>query len=183
MSLTNKEKIVVERLAARGYKINDSQSEAPFTFAISPVISAGVDVSIFMPLSRAIISAIKDKEYKCELNGVVVFPRIVDPAVKKPEKLCSYKRRDNAYYVGIEIDFHQWAVASQSEKLNIALSNMRESIFLIPERHMSSLARDRLIQMILAASATLLSKEIEIQSAPPNDGVQEGCECPGRRLG
>ncbi len=127
MALAKYEKTLLDRLIARGYPIDRSQEGAPFTFTISPVTTVGVDVSVLINLGRAIIAEIKDQGFRCELSGLVVFPRICDPNITKAEPLLSFKRKDNAYYVGLGIDFEAWSQGSSSDRLSLALSNLRQS--------------------------------------------------------
>lgn len=158
MNLTKQEKILFARLEARGYRLDKSQEGIPFTFSISPVISAGVDVSIFAVLSCEVISELKHRNYECALSGVVIFPRILDPKIKKSEKLCLFKRKDNAFYVGLEIDFGEWTQGTQQERVNLALVNLQDSISQIPDRHISAIHREQLIEVICVAATRSLDK-------------------------
>lgn len=148
MNLTKREQALLERLEARGYQLDKSQEGMPFTFSISPVISVGVDASIFANLSRGLIFELKQRGYKCALGGIVVFPRILDPKVKKAKTLSIHKRKDNVYFVGFEIEFDTWMKSTRLAQINLALLNLQESIAEIPERHISSEHRKQLIEII-----------------------------------
>lgn len=151
MSLTKKERIMAERAKSRGYEFSESQNGMPFVFRVSPVITSGVDVSVFFMLAQRIIAKIMEKEFRCDLNGVVVFPRILDPKVKKADELSSFRRRDKAFYVGLGIDFGQWVNGSTTEKMGLALHNIVDSVRLIPICNLPQSSRDTLIDIIFEA--------------------------------
>jgi hypothetical protein len=158
--LSKKDQEIMNRLVASGYAINDVQLHAPFRFLVRPFKTTGVEVGRLAAwFEEEVFSDIKNIDFQSPIAGIAIFPTIFDNAIAPtPKDYVKYKRSEKSVFVAVNINFSLWAAASQNERLNLLADNIRQSIERIPEKYLSSLDRDRLLNLVGQTHQRLLSR-------------------------
>jgi hypothetical protein len=123
-----------------------------FKFIVSPVTTFGVDVDILYRLADGVASLSRGEGFEKELSAVVVFPIVTDTTMYRQRDFVTNKRKDRAFYVGKNIEHELWMRARKVGRLKLAVDNFQESILSIPDQHLSSGAKARLMQLVRVAS-------------------------------
>jgi len=108
----------------------------------------GVDTSVFNDLTKGVRGGIERADFRSNLNGIIIFPRILNPEIKEAKSLSVFKRSDAAYYVGRPIRYEQWQSANARERLALANENVLDSVSAIPVRHLPESDRKLLLSIV-----------------------------------
>lgn len=156
MSLTAREKKLLELAESRGARIDWKAANRKFKLTSSPIITVGIDVNPLIKLCNKADNELESKDAEFELSGIVLFPIITDPAIFKRVDFITHKRASRGFFVGQNIDFEKWRNASSQEQYALALSNYRNSILAIPERHFHEKSKAALITVLESAHEQML---------------------------
>lgn len=155
----SRSEILLERYKAAGYEPNHDQENARFKFVVSPTttIDVGSDVSkLTVDFQRGVFGRIKDKAFASALAGVVLFPKIMNPAIVPPwPDSITHKRKDKFFFVSTTILFHRWASTSYNERIDVLADNLIESLAKIPTKHLAIEDRLMLYEAIQETQAAM----------------------------
>lgn len=160
---------LIERLRARGFKLYTEQVGARFGFIVSPTTTVGVDLGK-LPLGfrDEVFRIIKNAPFDSPLAGVVLFPKILDPSIASQPDFITHKRRDNAYFVSVNIPVTVWSEAPRTERVDLLADNLIESIGRIPPRHLTANDRQTLDNAINEARNILKVRSLnELKPSSP----------------
>jgi hypothetical protein len=107
------------------------------SFTVSETTTPDVDVSAIALLAKAVRKSISQKRLEVELSGVVIFPTICDPGVFARPNFKTHKRKENAFFVGVNIGYAEWISSSNKRRLLLARKNFEQAIGDIPTKHLS----------------------------------------------
>jgi hypothetical protein len=123
--------------------------------AMCPVVTLGVDTTDVRRIFQIFQAKFKDFDSQSSLSAIIFFPRILNPAIKKATKLQSFRRKDRAYYIGIEIDYRNWMMASPNGQRDMVIDNIIHSIASIPAKHLEESTRKTLEDAIQATAVAI----------------------------
>lgn len=104
-----------------------------FKFLVSQFVTAGVECSAFSdlaPLVRESLEIYGGGDFP--LSAVVIFPTILNPEIMVRGDYLSYRKNDNACYIGVNVNYFDWISASKVKKIQIASEVLRSAIKKIP---------------------------------------------------
>lgn len=147
MKISVKERLELLEIERRGGSVNWENLEKNFNFTVSPIITAGVDVSDIVVMSAKLAAACSDMTFP--LSGIVFFPIILVEGEFRRDDFRSYKRASNGYYVGKNISARDWVGASSRVRRALFGKNLDESIAWIPDSRLPAHEKARLRAIVL----------------------------------
>jgi hypothetical protein len=160
MSLTARERQMLERAESRGVTINWAALDRRFNLTCSPIVTHGVSIDVLVELAELTTKLIEKSGKPLTLSGVVLFPTICDPAIFARADRITHKRQDNAYFVVRGIDFEVWKRARHLKRLALAVESYESSLAWIPERHLPAGDRLVLVGTLRKAAAQIKSRYV-----------------------
>jgi hypothetical protein len=150
MAFTKREQILIERFKRSGRKIDQEKLDAPFGVLVRPLATVGVDAGKFALLFENEISvAIKRIGLTLPVRRVMISPHIIDETTaRRPSGGVSFKSKENAIFVAIDIDHSKWVHSSDNSKLTSMYENIRHSLLLIPQTYVGDSGRDILLNVM-----------------------------------
>ena len=153
MPLSSREQRMLDLLESRGVPIDRAALTRKFNFVVSPITTNLAEVKVPAEIARSITASAESRHWSCELSAIVVFPIIAGSTIYARPNFVTHKRSSKAYYVGKNIDFHQWQRARRPGRIKLTLENFNSSILTIPDRHLSSSSKGELLEFVAAAGA------------------------------
>ncbi len=161
MSLSPREKQLLERAKRAGAPVNTAVPAHEFALTVSPVTTDGVDVGILVRLGEEVTALARAQGFACEISGIVLFPIVARADVYSKEDFVTYKRASNGYFVGRNIPFEKWKRARVVGQAALAVKNFEASLLVIPDKHLSVNSKTRLLDLIRAAAARVFGAEVK----------------------
>ena len=137
-------------LAAKGVPIDFAALDATFNFTVSPLVTFGVDVSLFLAVAERLKMLIRGSSFACELADIVAIPVIRAGDVPSMDKV-SFRRSENACFVKKSIDYGAWAAAKPKARKSIVEKFLLDAIRVVPAKHLSGVAREQLAKLVDSA--------------------------------
>jgi hypothetical protein len=158
--LSKKEQKIIDRLKASGYVGNNVQRDAPFQFLVRPFTTVGIEsLNLASWFEDDIFSAIRDLKFESPITGIAIFPTIFDNAIASaPKDYLMYKRKEMSVFVGLNIGFSSWTSGSREEKLSLLANNITQSIERIPDKHLSTSDRKKLLDIVSQVHKRLIAR-------------------------
>jgi hypothetical protein len=161
VSTNDREKVLISRFRGAGLMSNRVQLEAPFSFVVSITTTQGVDTNESSYLARkfgnGIVERIRQWTMQSPITGIVVFPRILDENIAKIPDHLTYKRKEKAVFVSVNIPFNKWTASSAVEKIEILSETITEALGRIAPRYLQSKDRDALAHAVIAVRDAMAS--------------------------
>jgi hypothetical protein len=134
------------------------QADAPFRFMVRPFPTVGTSsLHLANWYEDIVFATIQQTNLTSPISGVVIFPKIFDPKIADPPNdHLTYKKRERAVFVGLNINHAAWERASSSEQLDLLGNNLKRSIQRIPEAYLSRSDAETL-QLIIDGAASVLA--------------------------
>lgn len=165
MAFTKREQILIERFKRSGRAIDQEKLDAPFGVLVRPLASVGLDAGKFaLWFEEEIWAAIKRIGLTPPVRRVMISPHIIDPTTIepvtsiRPSDEVSFKRKENAIFVAIEIDYSIWFHSSDESKLALIYKNIKQSLLLIPKKYVGDSDREMLLSVIEEVYTKLRSR-------------------------
>jgi hypothetical protein len=160
MTLTKREKTLIERYKKSGRTVDQEKLDARFRFLVRPLATIGLDAGKFaLWFEEEISKAIKEAGLEFSISSVVISPHIVDPTTSsRPSDGVVFKRSENAVFVAASIDHHTWLLSSDSTKLMSMHENIRHSVLKLPQKYVDDNVREALLGIIDNVYARLRSR-------------------------
>jgi hypothetical protein len=160
MSKKNREEIMLERLKRAGLEVPSDQFDARFRFVISPVVTPGIsDVSaLAIGYQDAVAELIRKLSLISPISGIVFFPRVMDPHTGQFPDLLSYKRKERAIFVGVNVQYATWMEISLNARIDLFAENLVESIHRISEKYLYREDKNNLLRAINDSRETVRAK-------------------------
>ena len=158
MPARTREAILLERLRKAGIKPAVDQRGAPFMFAISPMVTNGVNIGhLAFDFVRETVRRIKGMSFASPVPSIVFFPKILDPKMIQSKDFVSYKRSDRSVQVGVNILFDEWTKSSPSERVDMFADNLVESVNRISPKRLLPDDRQKLLAVLQDVRRTVKS--------------------------
>ena len=141
MRISGKERSRLRRFERSGVPVEWRALDRRFNFAVSPITTNTIDVSVLVRLAAEVALRVQRKKIDWGLNSVVLFPIVANADVYVRENFITHKRVDKSYFVGRNIDFGSWLRARVPGRLSLAVKNFEDSVVAIPEKHFSAEAK------------------------------------------
>ena len=160
MALTKREQVLIERLKKSGRMIRREKVDAPFEVLVRPLATVGVDAGKFALWFEEEISAgIKATGLTLPLRRIAISPHVIDLTIAaRPLDGVSFRRRENAIFVAVSIDYQTWSRSSDNSKLTSMYGNIKQSLHSIPQKYVDDSGRKALLNIIENAYAKLQSR-------------------------
>lgn len=158
MGQTQKLLELLDRVERAGGIVNRAALTRKFNFTLSGIVTPGVDIKVFTQLCEFVTSIAEESGFICELSGIVMFPIITDPAVYSRADFTTHKRKDSAYFVGRNINIDVWKRARKARRIVLASETLKSAVLAIPDKHLLSEHKMRLLTMIGLASHMVVKK-------------------------
>jgi hypothetical protein len=134
-------------LAAKGVPIDFAALDATFNFTVSPLVTIGVDVSLFLAVAERLKTLIRGSRFTCELADIVAIPVISADDVPNLNKV-NFRRAENACFVKKSIDYGAWEAARGKARKSIVEEFLLDAIQAVPAKHLSEASREELAQLV-----------------------------------
>jgi len=141
---------MLTELAAKGVPIDFAALDATFNFAVSPLVTFGVDVSPFLAAAQRLKTLIRGSHFACELADIVAIPVIRAGDVPRIDKV-SFRRSENACLVKKSIEHAAWDAAKAKARKSMVEKFLLDAIRAVPARRLSTASRERLAALVDAA--------------------------------
>ena len=156
---TEFEKVLLDRFRKAGLKPNQLPLDAPFSFVVSPTTTPGIDTkesgSLAREFGNGIVEKIGEWTMQSPITGIVVFPKILDASIAKMPDHLTYKRKEKAVFVGVNIAFDLWVASPIAKKIEILAETIVDALGRIAPRQLHPEDRDRLVQAAYAVRETM----------------------------
>jgi hypothetical protein len=151
---------IIDRLKASGYVGNNVQRDAPLKFLVRPFTTVGVEsLDLASWLENEIFLATDKMAFESSITGIAIFPTIFDSAIASaPKDYLTYKKKEMSVFVGLNISFSSWTTGSREEKLSLLVNNITQSIGRIPDKHLSSSDRKKLLDIVSQVHRRLVDR-------------------------
>jgi hypothetical protein len=127
--LKKREKALVDKIRQAGLLTESEQLNAPFRFMIRPFTTVGTDYRKIASLfEHEVFQLVKMETFDSDVTNIIVFPKILDRSIATEPDHITYKKKESAMYVGVNIDHTTWQGASDDRKADLLSQNIRESI-------------------------------------------------------
>lgn len=160
MAFTKREQVLIERLKRSGRVIGQEKIDAPFGVLVRPLATVGVDAGKFaLWFEEEISAAIKGTGLTLPIKRIMISPHIIDQAVSaRPPDGVAFKRKENAVFVAIDINYSKWLHSSESAKLTSMYENIKQSLLRIPQEYVGDSGREVLLNITENAYNKLQSR-------------------------
>lgn len=120
-----------------------------FGFTISAVSTPDVGHTKYLRLFRdGVHSRLRGIPFSSSLDGVVFFPSICDPEIIVRPDYVSYKRKESAVFVSVNIPYRTWMAASPFERIDLLAANLKTSVERISPKRLKEHDRCTLLDAI-----------------------------------
>ena len=136
------------------------KAEAPFAVLVRPLATVGGDTGKFALWFEEEISAgIEATGLTLPLKRIMISPHVLDlPVAARPLDGVSFRRRENAIFVAVSIDYQTWSRSSENSKLTSMYENIRQSLDSIPRKYVDDSGRRVLLNLVENAYTKLQSR-------------------------
>jgi len=159
-AFSKRDQKIIDRLKASGYVGNNVQRDAPLKFLVRPFSTVGVEsLDLASWLENEIFSEINGVAFESNITWIAIFPTIFDNAIApSPKDYLTYKKKERSVSVGLNISFSSWTSGSREEKLSLLANNITQSIERIPDQHLSSSDRKKLLDIVSQVRRLLVDR-------------------------
>jgi len=160
MALSKRERVLIERYKRSGRVVDQEKLDAPFAILVRPLAMAGLDVGKFSLLFEDEISAlVKIAGLTLPVRHIMISPHVIDQTVsQRPLEGVSFKRRQNAVFVALDIDHSTWLLSSDKSKLALMYENVKQSILAIPQKYVGNDGRKSILDIVENAYAKVQTR-------------------------
>jgi hypothetical protein len=160
MALTKREQVLIERFKRSGRAVDQKKLDAPFSILVRPLSAAGLDTGKFaLWFENEMSNEFVSSDLKFPIKRIMISPHVLDETMaKRPADRVTFKRRENAVFVGLGIDYSRWRHASDKSKLTEMYENIKESILKIPQNYLGDGGREALLVIVEKAFVQLKSR-------------------------
>jgi hypothetical protein len=126
-----------------------------FTFSVSSIETWGIDAYIFFDLGEIIQGMLNRRRFVCEVLEVQFIPIILRGDGLRRDDSIKHRRGRKMFEVYKNIDYELWRKARKPKRIKLAEEFFKSSVESIPDRHLSSENKAKLILMIDSAVSSL----------------------------
>jgi hypothetical protein len=160
MALTKRERVLIERLKKSGRMSRREKVDAPFEVLVRPLATVGVGAGKFaLWFEEEISTGVKAAGLTLPLKRIMISPHIIDLTIAAyPLDGVTFRRRENAIFVAVSIDYQTWSRSSENSKLASMYENIKQSLLQIPGEYVGDSGRETLLNIIENAYTKLQSR-------------------------
>lgn len=150
MILSTYEQNLIKKIQTigKGTLINVDVNSLKFGLSISQIQSVGVESRFIWLIGQIVTLIAWENDFECNLRRIVIFPIILNGCEFSRADFISYKKSDNSYFIGTNIDFDAWSKAKKIKRIELALNCLVESIIKIPCKNMDDFTKSKIVNMI-----------------------------------